>query len=123
MNTPGLNSIVGTLVMMSRYEIDAANKGGAVWLITPEDEDNENVLGEQVMKIAMPHAMFEQQKARVEANEYNLPCQAEVFYKTVMGGGNKPSIKAVSIRPLVTNTSSSTDKSENKPADNKPQSK
>lgn len=121
MNEQGLNSIIGTLVMLSRYEIDASNKGGAVWLITPEDEDNMNIIGQQVMKIPMPHAMFDQQKARVDANEFNLPCQAEVFYKTVMGGGNKPVMKAVSIRPLINNKA--VEDKENKSVENKPQPK
>lgn len=128
-NNQGLNSILGTLVMLSRYDIDGSTKGGSCWMLTEEDEDNEDVLGVGVLKIAMPYEMFEQQKARVVANDYNLPCQAEVFYKTVMGAGNKPKLKAVSIRPLVLNNQTvqplaMDTKPENKPvANDKPQTK
>jgi hypothetical protein len=102
MNTQGLQVIQGTLVMLTRYDVDGS-KGGSCWLITPEDEDNTDVLGQQVIKITMPYEMFDQQKARVEANDFNLPCSVEVSYKMVMGAGNKPRLKAVAIKPLVSN--------------------
>jgi hypothetical protein len=122
-NNQGLNSILGTLVMLSRYDIDGSTKGGSCWMLTDPDEDNEDVLGMGVLKIAMPYEMFEQQKSRVEANDYNLPCQAEVYYKTVMGGGNKPKLKAVSIRPLVLNNAAPVPTPTPTAMDSKPENK
>jgi hypothetical protein len=108
MNDQNLAVITGTLVMMTRYDIDGS-KGGSCWLITSEDEENQDVLGQQIIKMTMPYEMFDQQKDKVNSNEYNLPCQAEVSYKMVMGSGNKPKLKAVSIRPLINNKAVETD--------------
>jgi hypothetical protein len=102
MSEQGLNALKGELVMLKRYDIDGS-KGASCWIITDEDEDNEDVFGNGIIAITMSYDMLEQTKARVKGGEFNMRTQVEVFYKTVMGGGNKPKLKAVSIRPLQLN--------------------
>lgn len=45
----------------------------------------------------MPFAMFDQQKAKVEANELQFPCTMQILCEISMGGQNKAVLNALSM--------------------------
>lgn len=93
--------LVGTLLSLTRYEISDRNmKGGAVWVAIPNSGENPNVIGLELLKIAMPYAMFEQQQQKEQQGEFTLPAEFEVLTEMRMGGGNKPALFVKSLRPV-----------------------
>jgi hypothetical protein len=91
----------GQVESLTRYEIDGDNKGGSIWVSKPNTGKNANNLGNELIKIKMPFAMFDQQKAKVESGELTFPCQMEIFCEVSMGGQNKAVLLALSMKPLV----------------------
>lgn len=94
-------TIVGEVVCLTKYEIDANTKGGALWVSTPNSGMNPDVLGNELIKIKMPFAMFDQQKAKLEMKEISFPGKFEILAQIAVGGGNKASFTALSMRPYI----------------------
>ena len=91
--------IKGIIVMTKRYDVDGT-KGGSLWMLVAGDEENDDTDGLGVMKLNIPYALFDSERARRLSGEYALPCQARVIYATVAAGGNKLAAKVVSIDPI-----------------------
>jgi len=91
-------TVIGNLISATKYEIDAGTKGGAIWVTKPTSGMNDNVLGEEIIKIKIPYDLFNQLKQKVEAKEMQLPGLAEILVNIDMGGQNKATLTAISIR-------------------------
>ena len=113
MSDQNLQVITGVLTLITRYDVEGS-KGGSVWLVVDEDEDNEDALGKGIVKFNSSYDFFDHEKAKVQANEYNLPCLVDVYYKSVMGSGNKLKPKVFSIKPHINNNKVKTE--DNKPS-------
>ena len=94
-------TMVGNIVSVTKYEIDAGTKGGSIWVSKPTSGFNENVLGEELIKIKIPFDLFDQLKKKVETKEMQLPGLAEILVNIDMGGQNKATLTAVSIRKYI----------------------
>ena len=92
--------ITGQVESLTRYEIDGDNKGGSIWVSKPNSGKNPNNLGNELIKIKMPFAMFDQQKAKVEAGELTFPCQMQILCEINMGGQNKAVLNALSMQVI-----------------------
>lgn len=92
-------TVVGMVRSFTRYEIDAATKGGSIWVTSPNTGMNPDVLGEEIIKIKMPHAMFDQQREKLEQGLIQIPGMFEILAQITMAGGNKAALTAISIRP------------------------
>ncbi len=90
--------ITGKVESLTRYEIDGDNKGGSIWVSKPNSGKNPNNLGNELIKIKMPFAMFDQQKAKQESGEITFPCQMQILCEISMGGQNKAVLNALSLQ-------------------------
>jgi hypothetical protein len=90
--------ITGQVESLTRYEIDGDNKGGSIWVSKSNTGKNPNNLGNELIKIKMPFAMFDQQKAKVESGELTFPCQMQIMCEITMGGQNKAVLNALSMQ-------------------------
>lgn len=86
------------VLSFTKYEIDANSKGGSIWVSKPNTGENSNVLGDEIIKIKMPFDMFEQQRAKLEAKEITIPGTFEVLVEINMGGQNRATLTAKSIK-------------------------
>lgn len=98
--------VKGQVESLTRYEIDGDNKGGSIWVSKPNTGKNPNNLGNELIKIKMPFEMFDQQKAKAQAGEITFPCQMEILCEVTMGGQNKAVLNALSMKPIITATTS-----------------
>ncbi len=95
-------TVVGMVRSLTRYEIkEEATKGGSIWITSPNTGMNPDLLGEEIIKIKMPHAMFDQQREKLEQGIIQIPGMFEIFAQITMAGGNKASLTALSIRPYL----------------------
>lgn len=94
-------TVIGNVVSVTKYEIDAGTKGGSIWVTKPTSGMNDNVLGEELIKIKIPYELFDQLKQKVEAKEMQLPGLAEILVNIDMGGQNKAALTAISIRKYI----------------------
>lgn len=92
--------ITGQVESLTRYEIDGDNKGGSIWVSKPNTGKNPNNLGNELIKIKMPFAMFDQQKAKVDVGELTFPCQMQILCEISMGGQNKAVLNALSMQVI-----------------------
>ena len=90
--------ISGTVLSLTKYEIDSNSKGGSIWVSKPNTGQNPNNLGLELIKIKMDYAMFDQQKAKVDEGAFNFPCQMEIHCRIDMGGQNRAVLQALSMR-------------------------
>lgn len=90
----------GVVTTVTKYEIDASSKGGALWLTKPNNEEKDTVLGDQIIKVNMPFEMFQHCKSEVEAGRFTFPGVFEVRASVTSGSGNKSGHKATSILQL-----------------------
>lgn len=94
-------TVIGNVISLTKYEIDTGAKGGSIWVTKPTTGRNPNVLGDEIIKIKIPFEMFEQQRQKLEAKEITLPGTFEILASIDMGGGNKATLTALSIRPYI----------------------
>lgn len=107
-------TVVGNVESVTRYSIDADSKGGAIWVTKPNTGKNQNVLGNEIIKIKMPFEMFPQIQAMNDSGDITLPQVMEILCDIDMGGQNRAVLTAVSIRkyiPETNNTSTAKQKS------------
>ncbi|WP_374089754.1 hypothetical protein [Methylomicrobium lacus] len=109
--------VTGQVESVTRYDIDADNRGGSIWVSKPSSGKNPNVLGQDLIKIKMPYAMFDQLKQKQDSGEVQFPCMMEILCDIDMGGANRAVLTAVSVKRLV-NEPPKPDlgKTENKPS-------
>lgn len=96
--------ITGKVESLTRYEIDNGSKGGSIWVTKPNTGKNPNVLGNEIIKIKMPFAMFDQLKSKQEAGEITFPTMMEILCDIDMGGQNKAVLSAISIKKYIPDT-------------------
>jgi hypothetical protein len=110
--------VTGQVESVTRYDIDADNRGGSIWVSKPSSGKNPNVLGRDLIKIKMPFAMFDQLRLKVESGEIEFPCMMEILCDVDMGGGNRAVLTAISTKRLINETQKPfvSDKSEQKGA-------
>lgn len=106
------NVMTAKVISLTKYEIDSNSKGGSVWATIPNDGENPDVIGDQILKIKMPFLMFEQTKAKLDAGEIKLPGQFEILTEIKMGGQNKPTLFAKALRYIKPETSETPDTTE-----------
>jgi len=94
-------TLVGNVVCLTKYEIDANTKGGALWVVTPNSGLRDDILGDELIKVKMPHSMFEQQLERVKSGDAKFPGLFEILAQVTVGTANKAALTAVSIRPYI----------------------
>ncbi|WP_019864822.1 hypothetical protein [Methylovulum miyakonense] len=92
-------TVVGNVICITKYEIDANSKGGSIWVSKPNTGRNPNIIGDELIKIRIPFEMFEQQRQKLEAKEITLPGVFEILADIDMGGQNKAALTALSIKP------------------------
>ncbi|MCQ8130513.1 hypothetical protein [Methylomonas rivi] len=107
-------TVVGNVESVTKYEIDAGSKGGSIWVTKPTTGKNLNVLGNEIIKIKMPHEMFEQLKNKQESGEYSFPMVMEILCDIDMGGQNRAVLSAVSVRKYIPETFEPVSKSSDK---------
>ncbi|MEC4749810.1 hypothetical protein [Methylomicrobium sp. Wu6] len=113
--------VTGQVESVTRYDIDADNRGGSIWVSKPSSGKNPNVLGRDLIKIKMPFAMFDQLRQKQESGELEFPCMMEILCDIDMGGANRAVLTAVSTKRLINEVSRPVvDKPEQKAA-SKPQ--
>lgn len=95
--TTTLRGIVETV---TKYDIDEANKGAFLWLTKPNNGENTNVLGSQIIKVSMPFDMFAHCQAEVLAGRFVFPGVFEVDASVIAGAGNKGGYKALALRQI-----------------------
>lgn len=93
------STLIGEVRSMTKYEIDANTKGGSIWVAKPNTGQNPDVLGDEIIKIKMPFEMFEQQRQKLQDKEITIPGVFEILVEINMGGQNKATLYAKSIRP------------------------
>lgn len=101
--------ITGQLESITRYQMEGG-KGGSLWVSNP-DSESPDILGKELIKVKMPYEMFEQQKAKKESGELTFPAQVEIMCNITVGGQNKITLIATSMRLI---------KPENKASSNQP---
>ncbi len=116
-------TVVGNVICITKYEIDANSKGGSIWVSKPNTGRNSSIIGDELIKIRIPFEMFEQQRQKLEAKEITLPGVFEILADIDMGGQNKAALTALSIKPYKPDLPTADDlaaKPTDKPADGKP---
>ncbi len=99
-------TVIGNVVSITKYEIEGGANGGSIWVSKPTSGRNPNVLGEELIKINIPFAMFDQQRQKLEAKEITIPGYFEILAEIDMGGQNRAKLTALSIRKYVPPTAS-----------------
>jgi hypothetical protein len=92
-----LRGIVDTV---SKYDIDDANKGGFLWLTKPNNGENPNILGNQIIKVTMPFEMFQYCQDQCMAGNFSIPGVFEIRASVISGSGNKSGHKALAIKQI-----------------------
>jgi hypothetical protein len=93
-------TLIGNVVCLTKYEMEG-NKGGSLWVVTPNSGLREDILGDELIKVKIPHAMFEQQLERVKSGDVKFPGVFEILAQVTVGSGNKAGLTALSIRPYI----------------------
>jgi len=94
-------TLIGNVICLTKYEIDANTKGGSIWVQTPNSGINQDILGDELIKVKMPFEIFAQQKAKVDAGELKFPAQMELLVQVSVGSQNKAALNLVSMRPYL----------------------
>jgi hypothetical protein len=114
-------TLKGEVKTVSKYDIDADNKGGFLWLTKPNRGENANLLGDQIIKVTMPFEMFEYCKTAVASGRFVFPGIFEVRASVISGSGLKSGHKAVAIKQIaILNVSATAYDSEAPKVDNPP---
>ena len=92
--------LIGIVSTVSKYDIDENNKGGFLWLTKPNNGENPNILGDQIIKVTMPFEMFDFCQRQSQAGLFVFPGVFKVRASVVSGSGNKAGHRAVSIEQL-----------------------
>lgn len=103
-------TVIGKVESVTRYDIEGSVKGGVLWVTKPTSGRNPNVLGSEIIKIKMPFEMFDQLRAKQETGEIQLPAMMEILCDIDMGGQNRASLIAISIRKHIVNQPHETSK-------------
>ena len=94
-------TVVGYVVCVTKYEIDGDTKGGAIWVSKPTSGRNANIIGDELIKIKIHYDLFDQLKQKQDSKEMVFPGLAEIFAEIDMGGGNKATLTALSVRKYI----------------------
>lgn len=81
------------VVQASRYSMDNGQKGGSVFYLSDPSEPTENRTGQEVIKMSAPYETVDQVRNQ-------LPAECKMTVEIVQGGGNKGSLKLISIEPI-----------------------
>lgn len=82
------------VVQAGRYHIaETGQKGGSIFYLSDPSEPNENRTGQDVIKMAAPYEVVENMKGQ-------LPAECKMSVEVVQAGGNKGSLKLLSIEPI-----------------------
>ncbi len=92
-----LRGIVDTV---SKYDIDDANKGGFLWLTKPNNGENPNILGNQIIKVTMPFEMFQYCHDQCMSGNFTIPGVFEIRASVISGSGNKSGHRAIAIQQI-----------------------
>jgi len=90
----------GVVDTVSKYDIDDANKGGFLWLTKPNNGENPNILGNQIIKVTMPFEMFQYCSEQCNLGNFVIPGVFEIRASVISGSGNKSGHKAISIKQI-----------------------
>ena len=82
------------IIGATRYDIDG-NRGGSLWAYSPAEADDENRVGNEVMKIACDYKHIDQ--LRNHANR--LPAMFTVKAQMKAGAQGKVTLKALELKP------------------------
>ncbi|MCG8517322.1 hypothetical protein [Marinobacter sp. CA1] len=82
------------IIGATRYDIDG-NRGGSLWAYSPAEADDENRVGNEVMKIACDYKHIDQ--LRNHANR--LPAMFTVKAQMKAGAQGKVTFKALELKP------------------------
>lgn len=82
------------IIGATRYDIDG-NKGGSLWAYAPADPDDENRVGNEVMKIACDYKHIDQLRNHAD----KLPAPFVVKAQMKAGAGGKITFKALELKP------------------------
>lgn len=79
----------GHIIQITRYDIDAQNRGGSIFLLKQGNPTNENALGLQIIKLAMPFELFEHVESKHKSGEYPIPAFYRILCEMRAGGAQK----------------------------------
>lgn len=86
-------TMTAMVVQASRYNItETGQKGGSVFYLSDPSEPNENRTGQEVIKMTAPYETVDEVRDQ-------LPAECDMKVEVVQGGGNKGSLKLISITP------------------------
>lgn len=95
-------TLQGIVTGISKYEIDGGLKGASLFMVQATSGRNPNIIGQEMLKLALPFHMFEELRHHEQAfNEFQ---QFQVDGDIEAGSQGKPKITVLAIRPIqVTN--------------------
>ena len=82
------------IIGATRYDIDG-NKGGSLWAYAPAEADDDNRVGNEVMKIACDWKHIDQ----LRNHAGSLPAMFVVKAQMKAGAGGKITFKALELKP------------------------
>ena len=82
------------IIGATRYDIDG-NKGGSLWAYSPAEADDDNRVGNEVMKIACDWKHIDQLRNHAD----KLPTPFIVKAQMKAGAGGKVTFKALELKP------------------------
>lgn len=82
------------IIGATRYDIDG-NKGGSLWAYSPAEADDDNRVGNEVMKIACDYKHIDQLRNHAD----RLPAMFTVKAQMKAGQGGKITFKALELKP------------------------
>jgi hypothetical protein len=82
------------IIGATRYDIDG-NRGGSLWAYSPAEADDDNRVGNEVMKIACDWKHIDQ----LRNHAGNLPSMFTVKAQMKAGQGGKITFKALDMKP------------------------
>lgn len=89
----------GVVQTVSKYDSENL-KGGFFWLTKPNNGENANILGSQIIKITMPFEMFDYCQNLEKQGQFTFPGVFYIRASVVSGAGNKGGYRAISIEQI-----------------------
>ena len=93
--------MTGKVVSCTRYSVEDA-KGGAIWVQKKGDGLRQDLLGDELIKLKIDYELFDRIKEKMEKHELSIPGDCEMMVQVELSGGNRASLKALTIRSAPT---------------------
>jgi hypothetical protein len=98
------------VISVTKYAIDEESKGATIW-VKKQQSENQNILGNELIKIKCDYDMFQQLENKVKEKTLSCPGHWQMLVEVQLGGANKAGLKCLSVSGQVPDNPTSNKKS------------